>query len=451
MADSLKPTLASLYVAYTAEIKGRIDDVAMGFDPARASPTNMPTWTIRWNSALSKWQTLNASAAWQDLASSFAISISGNADTATSLATPRNINGVSFNGASDITLKASTPQVISFNNGGSGVASGSTFDGSVPMSVSYNTVGAPSAGGANASGTWGIHINGQSGTVTPRNVNGVSFNHSADIAVDPYVEQDETSNATRYLTFVQSVAGAYKRLYADTGISYNPNNTTLSVNVNGTASAVAWGGVSGKPTNLVLNDGGSYNIAVASATNATNATNAGAVPWGGVTGKPGNFVLNDGGTYSMNITGRGYPRRWDGSDINFIWSGQGGQPSWLWGGENGRDMYVYNPSNFNVSYASSANYANSAGTASYSNNSGACSGNAATASVSTSTHALTLNAAQQLAGNGIGAFFWGQYYVPPDNFEGYIYSNWSPADQGLPGTWVVSWTNSFGRGYIRYY
>lgn len=43
------------------------------------------------------------------------------------------------------------------------------------------------------------------------------------------------------------------------------------------------------------------------------------------------------------------------------WSGQGGQPSWLWGGNDGVNMYVYNPSNFSVNYAKSANYANSAG------------------------------------------------------------------------------------------
>lgn len=43
------------------------------------------------------------------------------------------------------------------------------------------------------------------------------------------------------------------------------------------------------------------------------------------------------------------------------WSGQGGQPSWLWGGNDGANMYVYNPSNFSVNYAKSANYANSAG------------------------------------------------------------------------------------------
>lgn len=55
-----------------------------------------------------------------------------------------------------------------------------------------------------------------------------------------------------------------------------------------------------------------------------------------------------------STAGRAYPRRSDGGDLNFYWSGQSGQPSWLWGGNDGANMYVYNPSNFSVNYASSA-------------------------------------------------------------------------------------------------
>ena len=53
-----------------------------------------------------------------------------------------------------------------FNNSGSGGASGSTFNGSSPLTVSYNTVGAPSTTGTNASGTWGINITGNAATAT---------------------------------------------------------------------------------------------------------------------------------------------------------------------------------------------------------------------------------------------------------------------------------------------
>lgn len=53
----------------------------------------------------------------------------------------------------------------------------------------------------------------------------------------------------------------------------------------------------------------------------------------------------------------------DGGATVWNWQGLGGQPQWLWGGDDGESMYVYNPSNFSVGYAKSANYADSAGSA----------------------------------------------------------------------------------------
>ena len=69
-------------------------------------------------------------------------SITGNAGTATILATTRTINGISFNGSANITITANTPSALTFNNSGVGVASGTTFDGSTARTISYNTVGA---------------------------------------------------------------------------------------------------------------------------------------------------------------------------------------------------------------------------------------------------------------------------------------------------------------------
>lgn len=72
--------------------------------------------------------------------------------------------------------------------------------------------------------------------------------------------------------------------------------------------------------------------------------------------------VNDMGYITTD--GRAYPREAGGSNLNFHWSGKGGQPTWLWGGEDGSNMYVYNPANFSV------NYANSAGTVSWTDVSG---------------------------------------------------------------------------------
>lgn len=45
------------------------------------------------------------------------------------------------------------------------------------------------------------------------------------------------------------------------------------------------------------------------------------------------------------------------SPMTFHWKGKDDQPTWLWGGEDGTDMYVYNPSNFSVKKAKTADTA----------------------------------------------------------------------------------------------
>lgn len=86
------------------------------------------------------------------------------------------------------------------------------------------------------------------------------------------------------------------------------------------------------PTLMGFNGAGTFGVRVDSSRYAESATNAG----------------------YATTAGRAYPRRSDGADLNFHWSGQGGQPTWLWGGTDGANMYVYNPSNFSVNYANSA-------------------------------------------------------------------------------------------------
>lgn len=80
------------------------------------------------------------------------INITGNAATATTATTS--------------TTATSVSNSVTFNNSGSGAASGNGFNGSSALTVSYNTIGAPSTTGANASGTWGISITGNAATAT---------------------------------------------------------------------------------------------------------------------------------------------------------------------------------------------------------------------------------------------------------------------------------------------
>ncbi len=210
MADHLKPTITSTYSNFVTEMDARFDDLAVGLDPAVTSATNVPTNTTRWSSASNKWQKYNGTA-WNDLSSLYSINISGNAGTvtngvytnssysnpswitsligskitgdisgnagsATQLATARNINGVAFDGTSAVSVNLNNN--ITFNNSGTGATSGSAFNGGVATTVSYNTIGAPSTTGANASGNWGISITGNAATVT----NGV-YNNSGTYGI----------------------------------------------------------------------------------------------------------------------------------------------------------------------------------------------------------------------------------------------------------------------------
>ena len=76
MADHNKPTSTSTYANFVTELDARLDDLALGLDPALVTVTNQPTNTIRWTSASNKWQKWNGTA-WGDLTTGYAIPIVG--------------------------------------------------------------------------------------------------------------------------------------------------------------------------------------------------------------------------------------------------------------------------------------------------------------------------------------------------------------------------------------
>ena len=65
----------------------------------------------------------------------FTGALTGNADTATKLSTPRNINGVAFDGSAAITVKASTTNALTIGTG----LSGSSFDGSGAVTIAIDS------------------------------------------------------------------------------------------------------------------------------------------------------------------------------------------------------------------------------------------------------------------------------------------------------------------------
>jgi hypothetical protein len=78
----------------------------------------------------------------------------------------QNTTGSSASCTGNAATATKVNNAATFNNAGTGAASGSTFDGSAALTISYNTIGAPSTTGTGASGSWGINITGSSASCT---------------------------------------------------------------------------------------------------------------------------------------------------------------------------------------------------------------------------------------------------------------------------------------------
>lgn len=237
------------------------------------------------------------------------------------------------------------------------------------------------------SSLYSINISGNAGTVT----NGVYTNGS--YSNPTWITALAGSKITGDIAGNSSTATALATARNINGVAFN-GTAAISVNLNNSVifNNTGTGGASGASFNGGNGLTVSYNTIGAPSTTGVDASGTWGINISGNAATVTNGVYNNSGTYSINITGRAYPRRSDGSDLNFNWSGQSGQPPWLWGGSDGNEMYVYNPSNFNV------NYANSAGTTNYATN----AGNASTvSSVSTSQ---VLNATAAASAGAVGTY-----------------------------------------------
>ena len=103
MADWSLPVLGTEYTQWKQALNGRLVDAALMFDSGSTAAINIPTGAKRWNSSASKFEKFDGTS-WSDLSTLYAISINGNAATATKLATPISIGGVSFDGSASISL-----------------------------------------------------------------------------------------------------------------------------------------------------------------------------------------------------------------------------------------------------------------------------------------------------------------------------------------------------------
>ena len=176
MANFSVPTTGNAYTDVVGFLNNKISDLALMLDPATSSPTNVPTNSIRWSSAANRFEKWDGSA-WNAASTLYAITISGNAGTATTLQTARAINGTSFNGGADITTANwGTARTITIGDTGKSVNGSAAVTwtlaelgisaamqpvvAAASLAAGQTAFGVPSTTGTGASGTWHIDISG---------------------------------------------------------------------------------------------------------------------------------------------------------------------------------------------------------------------------------------------------------------------------------------------------
>ena len=139
---------------------------------------------------------------------------------------------------------AQTSQSVTFNNTGTGAASGTTFNGSTARTISYNTIGAPSTSGTNATGTWNIDISGSAVSAA----NKAAKTSNTDIANTAFVDSLRSllsSNSTTTLNITDR--GCLKIITAATTLPANifSTNDVISIynNTDSSLSLVAGSGL----------------------------------------------------------------------------------------------------------------------------------------------------------------------------------------------------------------
>jgi hypothetical protein len=190
---------------------------------------------------------------------------------------------------------AQTANAVTFNNSGTGVASGASFNGSVAETVSYNTIGAPSTTGVNASGTWGINISGTAATTSQTDFTNLTIGGSQVLDAANYNTYAPTLtgtgasgtwgiNISGNAATASSATSAITAINADylvggtaNGIVYqSAANTTAFITAPSTAGTyLSWNGVSFGWTPPLFN--AVHNV-TSSRTSGISYTNSNGVP-----------------------------------------------------------------------------------------------------------------------------------------------------------------------------
>lgn len=199
-------------------------------------------------------------------------SVTGNAATATVLATARNINGTSFNGSADITVTAAAGTLTGATLAANVLASSLTSVGTLAtLTVTAAIVGSVTGNAATATALQ-----------TARTINTVTFNGTADIVVTAAAGTltGATLNSTVTASSLTSVGtltaltvSGTTTLQATLNVEYNNASVKFGNGV-GTASVVL-NGAAGSVRNLQFNTSGDSRWVVRANGTAESGSNAG--------------------------------------------------------------------------------------------------------------------------------------------------------------------------------
>ena len=153
--------------------------------------------------------------------------------------------------ATNATTATQVSNAVTFNNGGSGDASGTTFDGAAARTISYNTLGAPATDGTDATGTWGIDITGNAATSTSSTTAATaSYVQASNIdgVIQPRVTSiassaTPTPNADTTDLYIITALAVGATFGAPTGTPVQGQKLTIRIEDNGGAQSLAYNAI----------------------------------------------------------------------------------------------------------------------------------------------------------------------------------------------------------------
>ncbi|MHA8083725.1 Lcl domain-containing protein [Aquirufa sp. A-Brett2-15D] len=232
----------------------------------------------------------------------------GNAASATKLATARNINGVAFDGSADITIAVDANTLTGTALASNVVTSGLTSVGTLTNLTVTNPIAGSITGNAATATTAGTATTttGNAGTATKlataRNINGVAFDGSTDITITSTADAGTLTN----LTVTNPIAGS---VTGNAGTATNLTGLTTSVATLNNLSGVN----SGDQTTITGNAG--------TATKLATARNINGVAFDGTADitAPAAAETLTGSTFKSTVTGSSLTSV--GTITSGVWSG----------------------------------------------------------------------------------------------------------------------------------